>query len=142
MDVFWCCGVNITLFGNFREHGYKLWPQRFLGWFGWTSVSYDWSMVFNATINQSKVTVVHQKDPKNRCAESLHPFGVGKCLVSFQSLVIEPVHNTNGPRIEGRVKKAQLLYINFKLNASFLSSVYFSPFFLHKDFLHITQPYS
>ena len=99
-------------------------------------------MVFKATINQSKVTVVHPKDPKNRCVESLHPFGVGKCLVSFQSLVIEPVHNTNGPRIEGRVKKAQLLYINFKLNASFLSSVYFSPFFLHKDFLHITQPYS
>ena len=74
------------------------------------------------------------KDPKNRCGESLHPFEVGKCLVSFQSLVIEPVHNTNGPRIEGRVKKARLLYINFKLDASFLSSVYFSPFFYTKIF--------
>ena len=91
-------------------------------------------MAFKATINQSKVTLVHPKGPRTHCAENLFPFGVGKCSVSFQSLVIEPVHNTNGPRIEGKVKKARLLYINFKLNASFLSSVYFSPFFYTKIF--------
>ena len=31
-------------------------PPGLLGAFGWTSVSYDWPMVFKATINQSEVT--------------------------------------------------------------------------------------
>ena len=48
---------GIVHFKNSRENGYKLWAQwflvRFLGSFRWTSVSYDWWMVFKATINQS-----------------------------------------------------------------------------------------
>ena len=39
-----------------------------------TSVSYDWSMVFKATINQSQVTLAHPNDPRNRSAQSLYPF--------------------------------------------------------------------
>ena len=38
---------------NYKGSGYKLSAQRFLGLLGWTSVSYDWWMVFKATINQS-----------------------------------------------------------------------------------------
>ena len=41
---------------------------------GWTSVSYDWSMAFKATINQSLVTLAHPNDPTNHCAESLYLF--------------------------------------------------------------------
>ena len=64
----------ILHFANSRENGYKLWVQS-LGAFGWTSLSYDWSIVFKATINQSYVTLVHQNDPGIRCAESfLYPF--------------------------------------------------------------------
>ena len=44
------------------------------GSFEWTSVSYDWSMVFNAAVNQSEVTLLHPQDPRNRCAHSLYPF--------------------------------------------------------------------
>ena len=44
---------GIVHFKNSRENGYKLWAQWFLGSFRWTSVSYDWWMVFKATINQS-----------------------------------------------------------------------------------------
>ena len=44
------------------------------GLFEWTSVSYDWSMVFKATSNQSEVTLVHPQDPRDRCAHSLYPF--------------------------------------------------------------------
>ena len=32
---------------------YKLSAQGFLGSLGWTNVSYGWSLVFTATINQS-----------------------------------------------------------------------------------------
>ena len=35
---------------NYKGNRYKLSSQRFLGW---TSFSYDWSMAFKATINQS-----------------------------------------------------------------------------------------
>ena len=64
----------ILHFANSRENRYKLWVQS-LGAFGWTSVGYDWSIVFKATINQSYVTLVHQNDPRTRCAESfLYPF--------------------------------------------------------------------
>ena len=41
----------------------------------WTSFSYDWSMMFKATTNQSSVTLLHTIDRRNRCAEtpeSLH----------------------------------------------------------------------
>ena len=48
-------------------YGHKLCGQRFLGSFGWTSISYDWSMVGKATIS---VTLNQLNDPKNRCAES------------------------------------------------------------------------
>ena len=41
---------------------------------GRTSVNYDWSMVFKATINQSQVTLVNPNHPRDRCAESLYPF--------------------------------------------------------------------
>jgi len=34
----------IPQFRNPRENGYELWTQWFLGSFGWTSVSYDWSV--------------------------------------------------------------------------------------------------
>ena len=49
------CRHPLPLFStpSYKGHGYKLSTQRFLGFFGWTSVSYDWSMVFKATINQS-----------------------------------------------------------------------------------------
>ena len=57
---------------NFKGNGYKLSSRRFLGSFGWTSVSYDWSMVFGANINQSEVTVVHLHGPRNRFADSLY----------------------------------------------------------------------
>ena len=56
------------------EIGYKLWVQWFLGSLGWAKVSYDWSMVFKATIHQSERTIVQPNDPKNLCAESLYPF--------------------------------------------------------------------
>ena len=44
--------------------------------FEWTSDSYgyEWLLVFKAAITQSKVTLVHRNDPRNRCAESLYPF--------------------------------------------------------------------
>ena len=42
--------------------------------FGWTSVSYDWWMIFKATINQSYVMLFHPNYPRIRCAESLYPF--------------------------------------------------------------------
>ena len=59
---------------NYEGNGYKLLVQRFLGSFGWTNVSYDWLMVFKATINQSYETLVHPTDPRNHCAESLYSF--------------------------------------------------------------------
>ena len=37
---------------SYKGSGYKLSAQRFLGSLGWTNVSYDWSLVFTATINQ------------------------------------------------------------------------------------------
>ena len=37
--------VGISHSRNSRKNGYKHWVQRFAGLFGWTSVSYDWSMV-------------------------------------------------------------------------------------------------
>ena len=60
---------------NYKGNGYKLSAQQFhLGSFGWTSNSYDWSMVFKETMNQSQVTLVHLNDPKTRYAESLYQF--------------------------------------------------------------------
>ena len=59
---------------DYKGNGYKLQAPRFLGSFGWTSASYDWSMVFKATINQSKLGVIQPNDAKNRCPESLCPF--------------------------------------------------------------------
>ena len=44
---------GIVHFKNSRENEYELWAQWFLGSFRWRSVSYDWWMVFKATINQS-----------------------------------------------------------------------------------------
>ena len=43
----------IPHYRNYKGNGLKLSAQRFLGSFVWTSVSYDWSVVFKATINQS-----------------------------------------------------------------------------------------
>ena len=64
----------ILHFADSRENVYKLWVQS-LGAFGWTSICYNWSMVFKATINQSYVTLVHKNDPRIRCTESfLYPF--------------------------------------------------------------------
>ena len=64
----------ILHFEDSRENGYKLWVQS-LGAFGWTSICYNWSMVFKATINQSYVALVHKNDPRIRCTESfLYPF--------------------------------------------------------------------
>ena len=59
---------------NYKGIGYKLSMQRFLVSFGWTSVTYDWLMVALNTIDQSQLTLVHPKDPRNHCAESLYPF--------------------------------------------------------------------
>ena len=59
---------------EYRGNGYKLSAQRFLGSLEFTRVSYDRSMTFKVTINQSYVMLVHQgNDSRNRCAESL-PF--------------------------------------------------------------------
>ena len=30
---------------NCQANGYQLSAQRFVGWFGWTSITYDWLMV-------------------------------------------------------------------------------------------------
>ena len=38
---------------DYKGNGCKLLAPRFLGSFGWTSASYDWSMVFKVTINES-----------------------------------------------------------------------------------------
>ena len=38
---------------SYKGGGYKLSAQRFVGSLGWTNVSYDWSLVFTAIINQS-----------------------------------------------------------------------------------------
>ena len=75
--------VRIPPFRNSRENGYKLWVQWFLGSYGWTSVTCDWSIVIKATINQSKVTLVHQ-DPRNLCTENFYPFSL-----KFSLLVIK-----------------------------------------------------
>ena len=53
--------------------GYKLSAQRFLGSLGSTNVSYDWLLVFTATINQSQVMFAHPNNPRNRSTESLYP---------------------------------------------------------------------
>ena len=45
------CYFMKVLRKNSRENGYKPWVQRCLGSFGWTSVSYDLSMVFKESIN-------------------------------------------------------------------------------------------
>ena len=50
---------------NYTGHWYKISGQLR------TSVHYDWSMVFKATINQSQVTLVNPNDPRDRCTESL-----------------------------------------------------------------------
>ena len=63
--------LAILYFRNSRKNGYKLWVQWFLGSIGWNT---DWSMVFKATINQSKVTLVHRNYPRHLCAESIYPF--------------------------------------------------------------------
>ena len=55
----------ITHFRNSRENGNKVWEQGFLGSFGCTSLNYDWSMVFKATI-QTKLLFTHIK-PKYSC---------------------------------------------------------------------------
>ena len=78
--VLYQVGIFIPHFRSLRENGYKLWLQWFLGRLGWKSVSYDWSMVFKATINQSQVTFVHPNDPGDRCAEILYPFPLKKSL--------------------------------------------------------------
>ena len=73
----------ILHFTNCRENGYKLWVQWFLASFGWTSICYDWSMVFKATINQSYVTLVHKTipefvAPKASCTHSPYSFWSGE----------------------------------------------------------------
>ena len=72
--VLYQVGILIPHFRSLRENGYKLWVHWFLGRLRWKSVSYDWSMVFKATINQSQVTFVHPNNPRDRCAEILNPF--------------------------------------------------------------------
>ena len=47
--------------------------RRIMGLFWWISFSYDWLMVFKATINQSQVMLVHSNNPTNCCAEGLYP---------------------------------------------------------------------
>ena len=53
MMLFWFC-PNEKLFPsrNYQSKGYKLWAQRFLWSFGWTSVTHDWLMVALDTIDQ------------------------------------------------------------------------------------------
>ena len=52
--------------------------------FGRTSVNYDWSMVFKATINQSQVTLVNPNDPRGEivapkaCTHSSYTFWSGE----------------------------------------------------------------
>ena len=48
--------------------------------------SYDWSMVFKGTINQSYLKLANPNEPSNHCVESLYPFylkfsGVGNSLI-------------------------------------------------------------
>ena len=76
--------------GNFKGNGYKLSSRRFLGSFGWTSVSYDWSMVVKANINQSEITLVHLTVPEivssTACTHdvSFTFSGVGNCCSDKQ----------------------------------------------------------
>lgn len=56
------------IFRNSTENGYKLYATWFLGSFGWTSVSYHWTIVFKATVGQSYTTLNTQK------IKSLDPF--------------------------------------------------------------------
>ena len=69
-----CMRRAIPLSRNYEGNGYKILTPIFRGPFEQTSVIYDWSMVFKATINQSQVTLGHPNNPTNRCAESLYPF--------------------------------------------------------------------
>ena len=66
----WLLSGSIPHLRNSKENGYRLWVQWFLESLRWKNVSYDWSMVFIATSNQSKGTLVHPNDSRNRCAES------------------------------------------------------------------------
>ena len=66
----WLLSGSIPHLRNSKENGYRLWVQWFLESLRWKNVSYDWSMVFIATNNQSKGTLVHPNDCRNRCAES------------------------------------------------------------------------
>ena len=68
-----CTLKTIPYFRNFREDGYKLWVQCFRASFGWTSVRYDWLIVYMATINQSSVFSI-PNDLRYRCAKSSFPF--------------------------------------------------------------------
>ena len=62
---------------NYKGNGYKLSAQQFhLGSFGWTSNSYDWSMVFKETMNQSQVTLVHPNDPNKSLRRKLVPISL------------------------------------------------------------------
>ena len=58
----------------------KLWLQCFLGLFGWPSVSYDWSMVFEATTNQ---LVIRKTCPLKQSQKSLR-----RKLVLIHPLVV------------------------------------------------------
>lgn len=58
---------SINCKGN---QGYKPLAQQFVGSFGWTIVSYDWSMVFPILTNACPSETT-QKYP---CAENLYPF--------------------------------------------------------------------
>ena len=48
-----CNDLSIPHFRSFKKNGYKFLVQWLLGLFGWTSVGYDWSIVFKATNDQS-----------------------------------------------------------------------------------------
>ena len=43
---------------------------------GGQTLSNDWSMVFESTIDKSEVTPFHPHDPRNHWAESLYPFSL------------------------------------------------------------------
>ena len=69
----------------YKGNEVKFSAQRFLGSLERTSVSYDWPILFKATINQSEDTIFHPNDPRNRCLKFelilLIVFGDGEFLV-------------------------------------------------------------
>ena len=74
------CHELFCVFGYFHASGtedaevtksLKLSAQRFLGSFGWPSVTYDWIVVALNTVDLSKLALLPTNYPRNHCAQSL-----------------------------------------------------------------------